>query len=293
MNDDTLKRWRFLSESLQPMTLPSVVDVGANPLDDPPYKPLLDLGLCRVHGFEPQPQAFAKLQAIKGDLESYTNAAVGDGGTHSLNIYHGSGLSSLFTLDSDAMDFLGRAKRPARLLEKIEVETQRLDDVEDIEGIDLLKIDVQGAEKMIFQHGGQKLSQAVAVVTELRFYPLYEGEPLLDEQISTLSELGFRFHKFLFIKSQMVSNSQKLTLKQRRVSSQALDGDAVFVRDLRDPSVVSSRQLKALAMLADAVFESYDMALHCLDHLVTRGELSPEIVKTYVDLLPADLRKDG
>ncbi len=292
MMHEARKRWTFLSDAMQLEAVPSIVDVGANPLDDPPYKPLLELGLCRVHGFEPQPEAFSKLQTLKGDFESYTNAAVGDGEAHSLNIYQGSGLSSLFNLDSESRAFLGRAKGPARLVEKIRVKTQRLDDVEDIEQIDLLKIDVQGAEKMIFQHGAQKLSKAVAVVTELRFYPLYEEEPLLDEQISILSKLGFRFHKFLFIKSQMVSNSQKDILRQRRLSSQALDGDAVFVRDLRDPKVVSNSQLKTLALLADAVFESYDLTLHCLDQLITRRELSPETVNQYVDLLPSDLRRD-
>jgi FkbM family methyltransferase len=291
MTDETRKRWLFLYDSLKPQVPPSIVDIGANPLDDPPYKPLLDLGLCRVHGFEPQPEAFGKLMAMKGDLESYTNAAVGDGKEHSLNIYHGSGLSSLFDLDPDAMTFLGRAKRPARLIEKIQVKTQRLDDIEDIDHIDLLKIDVQGAEKMIFQNGAEKVSRAVAVVTELRFYPLYENEPLLDEQISVLSNMGFRLHKFLFIKNQLVANSQKDRLRPRKVSSQVLDGDAVFVRDLRDPKSVSNSQLESLALLADAVFESYDLALHCLDQLVSRGELSPEMPSKYVDLLPSELRR--
>jgi FkbM family methyltransferase len=291
MIDDKQKRWTFLYDSMKFQVPPTIVDIGANPLDDPPYKPLMDLGLCHVHGFEPQPEAFDKLMAVKGNLESYTNAAVGDGEVHSLNVYHGSGLSSLFSLDAEAMAFLGRAKRPARLLERFEVKTLRLDDINEIEHMDLLKIDVQGAEKLIFQNGEKKLSQAVAVVTELRFYPLYEEEPLLDEQISVLSNQGFRLHKFLFIKSQMVSNSQKDKLRPRKISSQVLDGDAVFVKDLRDPKAVSNSQLRALAILADAVFESYDLVLHCLDQLVSRGELPPEIPGKYTDLLPLDLRR--
>ena len=44
-----------------------VVDIGANPIDgDPPYRRLLDSGLCRVTGFEPQPQALADLRRQAG-----------------------------------------------------------------------------------------------------------------------------------------------------------------------------------------------------------------------------------
>ena len=292
MSAQALERWQFLHEALAAENLPMVMDVGANPLDDPPYKPLLDARLCRVHGFEPQPEAFARLQADAGELESYTNAAVGDGAEHKLNVYRSSGLTSFYDLDSKAIDFLGRGKRPARLVEQVAVETRRLDDVVDIEHFDLLKIDVQGAEKMIFQNGAKKLSQAVAVITELRLYPLYEDEPLLNEEMALLSDLGFRFHKFQFIKSQMVANSQKDRLRTRRIGSQALDADGIFVRDLRDADRITDVQLKALAMLADAVFESFDLTLHCIDLLCSRGALPATAAASYVDLLPAELRKD-
>ncbi|MEM1075092.1 MAG: FkbM family methyltransferase [Pseudomonadota bacterium] len=292
MTARTAHRWRFLMDAVAMEGLPSVVDVGANPLDDPPYKPLLEAGLCKVHGFEPQKEAFDNLVSQKGEMESYTNAALGDGDSHELNIYGGSGLTSFYEIDTQAMDFLGRAKRPARRVETVAVQTKRLDDVAEIEQIDLLKIDVQGAEDMIFKGGKSKLSQAVAVITELRLYPLYHQEPMLDIETATLANLGFAMHKFLFIKNQMVSNSQKDRLRTRRIGSQALDGDCVFVRDLRDPAAVSAHQLKALSLLSDAVFESYDLALHCLDMLVQRGLVAPGIPSAYVDLLPEELRKN-
>ena len=47
--------------------LVEVVDVGANPIEgDAPYKGLLQAGLCRVTGFEPQEAALAELKALKG-----------------------------------------------------------------------------------------------------------------------------------------------------------------------------------------------------------------------------------
>ena len=45
----------------------AVVDIGANPIDgDPPYRLLLDTGLCTVTGFEPQRQALAELHKLAG-----------------------------------------------------------------------------------------------------------------------------------------------------------------------------------------------------------------------------------
>lgn len=285
-------RWHFLAGCLEATQSPVVVDIGANPLDAPPYKPLLDAGLCAVHGFEPQDEAFKRLQETKGPNETYENSAVGDGRAHSFNVYRQSGLSSIFSLDMSAVRFLGRNERRAERLEKLSVTTTRLDDVDAIKHIDLLKIDVQGAEALIFENGLKKLADSVAVITELRFFPLYEHEPLLDVQISILSELGLRFHKLMFVKGQQVQNSQSHRLKTRALASQALDGDAVFVRDLRQPENVSNDQLRALALLADATFESYDLTLHCLDLLVERGLLEPDIPAHYVTLLPAKVLRN-
>ena len=61
---------------------------------------------------------------------------------------------------------------------------------------------------------------------------------------------------------------------------------------LRPAAHAYAHQLKALSLLSDAVFESYDLALHCLDMLVQRGLVAPGIPSAYVDLLPEELRKN-
>lgn len=44
-----------------------VVDIGANPIDgSPPYAALLKAGNADVVGFEPNPEALAKLNEMKG-----------------------------------------------------------------------------------------------------------------------------------------------------------------------------------------------------------------------------------
>lgn len=281
-------RWQFLAENLQLERLTNVVDIGANPLGDPPYRDYLDAKLCRVFGFEPQAEAFTKLQNTKSPLETYFQHAVGSGQDHKLNVYRESGLSSFFELDMETVKFLGRSIRAAKLQQQVSISTRRLDDIENL-SIDLLKIDVQGSEPTIFDNGQEKLRNAVAVITELRFFPLYYGEQLQDAQITRLADLGLMFHKMLFTKSKMVDNSQSSRLRARALRTQAIDGDAVFVKDLRKPERFSNEQLGHLALISDAVFASYDLSLRCLDLLVERGVVNKILPNEYVGYLPSNV----
>jgi FkbM family methyltransferase len=57
--------------------------------------------------------------------------------------------------------------------------------------IDLIKIDVQGLEHLVIKGGGNTLSRAKAVFTEVSFRPLYEGSSLFHEIHQMLTALGF------------------------------------------------------------------------------------------------------
>lgn len=280
------ERWQYLKNRL-PLGRPTnVLDIGANPLEEPAYKPLMAAGHARVHGFEPQPEAFAALEAEKGPMEVYYPHAVGDGRPVEFHIYAQSGLSSTLTLDEGSLKFLGRSRRAAQLKSAMTVDTKRLDEIKALPQADLLKIDVQGAEAQIMEHGPETLKNVMAVITELRFYPLYSEEGRTDRQLKTLGDMGLIFHKHLFVKSKMIENSRGHRLRKRLLRTQAIDGDAVFVRDLREPEGVASEQIAHLAMLADAVFQSYDLAVHCMDILVVRGELEDSVIDGYVDRMP-------
>src|SRR5258708_16822770 len=86
-------RWANL---VHPDRLTSVVDIGANPFDgDTPYKAMLQRRICRLVGFDPQPDALTRLNAAKSDLETYLPYAIGDGEDHSLKMCRGIGFASL------------------------------------------------------------------------------------------------------------------------------------------------------------------------------------------------------
>ena len=135
----------------------AVVDVGANPIDgDPPYKAMLSKGLCDVIGFEPQLDALEKLKEKKGPRERYLPYAVGDGQTHTLHICQTSGMTSLLEPDPRGLDLFPEFQTWGTVKHKQQVSTVRFDEISEIERVDLLKIDVQGAELSVFKSGRKK-----------------------------------------------------------------------------------------------------------------------------------------
>ena len=281
-------RAHVLHDLLAPKRLTRIVDVGANPLDVPPYATLKEMGLCEIWGFEPQEDAYWKLTADSQDNETYLPYAVGGGGTETLHICKGDGFTSLLRPNADFIKLMGRWPNQMRVTEVQTIPTRRLDDIAELPDFDLLKIDVQGSETVVFQNAREKLRAASAIISEVAMIPLYEGQPLLDAQMRELSTQGFAFHKFLFLKSYMVGGEASSALRPRRNKSQAVDGDAVFLRNLVALDNTESERLKHLAILADAVFHSPDVALLALDRLATRGLITRSALDRYVGLLPAD-----
>ncbi len=285
----TGERAVFLAELLAPERLTRIVDIGANPLDTPPYAALRAHGLCEIWGFEPQEAAFAKLMADKRENETYLPYAIGSGRKESLYLCKGDGFTSLLRPNADFMKLMGKWPGMMRVEKVVPVETRRLDDIDEIPEFDLLKIDVQGSESAIFSHGKAKLASAVAVISEVAMIPLYEGQPLLDVQMRELGSQGFWFHKFIFLKSYMVGGEAVAQLRPRRNKNQAVDGDAVFLRDLMRLEDSPNERLKHLAILADSVFERPDLAVLALELLTAREVIGRADVARYIDLLPPEL----
>ena len=80
--------------------------------------------------------------------------------------------------------------------ERIKIPTIRLDDVDEIKNIDYLKIDIQGGELEVFKNGVNLLKNCLVIHTEVKFLPMYEGQPLFSEVELFLRELGFVFTVF-------------------------------------------------------------------------------------------------
>lgn len=285
MSEDT-RRLTTLAEALRPARLTRIVDVGANPINRPPYQPLRDAGLCEVWGFEPQPDAFARLTAAGAPREHYLPHAVGDGGPATLHVCASEGFTSLLTPNRATLDYLDRWHRAMTVTQTLPVETRRLDDLDELPRPDLLKIDVQGGEAAVFRHARATLSDAVAVITEVAFVPLYEGQPLYHDQAAILHGYGFLLAHFQFLKRRAVGSPLMRHLHWKRHQGQVIDGDAVFVRSLLDPAAWSDEQLRHLALVADGAMGSFDLVVKALSLLIARGVLTEDAVTPYLRLIP-------
>lgn len=269
------KRLRLLHELLEPERLIEIVDVGANPSSEPDYQRLYAAGYARVTGFEPQEVAFEALEPMQSGTARFFPFAVGDGTARELKVCKSSGFTSLLEPNVKTFDFLGRYHRAGRVLERIEMPTERLDDIEGLGQVDFLKIDIQGGEVDVFNNGRNVLGSCTAVMTEVAFVPLYEDQPMIDTQIAVMREHGFHLHKFMFVKSiPMSSKLAGASLPRKTSRNQLIDGDAVFIRDLYDLGDLPDERLKHLALLADGCFRSPDLAVRCLSLMVERGTIA-------------------
>ncbi|OBH70335.1 FkbM family methyltransferase [Mycobacterium mantenii] len=274
-----------LQALLNPERLTEVVDVGANMIDgEPPYMPLLIAGLCRVTGFEPQEDALHQLLAQKGPNERYLPYVVGDGEARTLKICRGKGLTSLFEPDPSRLSLFGVLEPLGQVLERVPVQTCRLDDVLEIQHLDFLKIDIQGGELAAFRGGRVKLAEAVVIQTEISFVTLYKDQPWLGDIDLELRGQGFVPHGFVDMKPWRISSAFAGEIPWDG-SNQLLEADIVYVRDFANAESMSDEQLKQLALISHYCYGSVDLTLRCVMLLEQRRALASEAQQRYLRLL--------
>ncbi|ASM74409.1 MULTISPECIES: FkbM family methyltransferase [Roseobacteraceae] len=273
-----------LHDMLKPARLTEVVDIGANPIDgSPPYKPMLDAGLCRVTGFEPQEQALARLQREKSDNERYLPYAIGDGNTHTLKICRASGMTSLFEPDPATLSLFEVLAPFGEVVERVKMPTRKLDDVAEIGALDFLKIDIQGGELAVFQSGKSKLAQSVVIQVEVSFVTLYKDQPGMGEIDVELRKQGFMPHCFAAIKKWPIAPCV-VDNTPRKALNQLLEADIVYVRNFSQPNQFDDEQLKHLALIAHHCYSSFDLALRCVMLLEQRGVLPTGAQQLYMEV---------
>jgi FkbM family methyltransferase len=264
----------------------SVVDIGSNPTDGtiaPPYAGILANELCSVIGFEPHEPSLKKLREDAGKLETYFPYVVGTGKPGVMHVYECIGLSSMLELDPVRLPLLNlHQELLGQLRQEIPTTTVRLDDIVEIEHIDYLKIDIQGGEWDVFEHGRNKLADAVAIHTEVSLFPLYKRQPLFSDIDVLLREMGFVFHCFDDVKRwpiapAVIDEDPKTPLRQ------TVEADVVYVRDWTKP--MAAEQWKMLAAIAHHVYRSYDLALRAIVMLAKVGKLPATAPEDYANLL--------
>ncbi|GMA20910.1 FkbM family methyltransferase [Arsenicicoccus piscis] len=268
-----------LIDLLGPKRLTEVVDIGANPLEDePPYLAMLRDGLCRVTGFEPQQEALERLRSAAGELERYLPYAIGDGGSHTLHVCASSGFSSLYEPDPAQLELLVDFPRLATVVERVTLPTTRLDDVHEIEWMDHLKIDVQGAELMVFCGGRSRLAQTTTIQVEVGFHRLYRDQPTFADVDLELREQGFVPQGFVTTKTWPIAPVQWADPDEER-ARQLVEADVLYVRDLTRLDRLDDEQLRHLALVTHEVYDQRGVALRAVRELVRRNVVPVEAEK--------------
>lgn len=129
-----------------------------------------------------------------------------------------------------------------------------------IDSVDFIKIDIQGAELDVFRGGPETLDDVVAIVSEVEFIHHYIDQPLFGDVCAFLAEKKLMFHKFLrtggrALKPIVLGNDPNLPV-------QYIWSDAVFIKDLfKIPSLPDDKLLK-LGLLA-FLYGSPDVTYFC------------------------------
>jgi FkbM family methyltransferase len=245
-----------------------IVDVGASPIEGKPiYQPVLDQGGYRLTGFEPNPVMYQKLLEDPHPKWTFLPYALGDGGDTILNICSAPGMSSLFEPDMDLLGNFHGFEEWSKVIDRQPMSTRRLDDIDEVQDIDFIKLDVQGSELAVLQNAMVKLKHAQVIHVETLFVPFYKNQPLFGDIDLILRKAGFLFHKF----GPLVSRIIKPLLLNNDIykgMSQVLWSDAVYVRPFNRFADLEPDELLKIARILHDVYGSYDLvqlALTCYD----------------------------
>jgi FkbM family methyltransferase len=210
---------KFSRESLikslidQSASRPVVLDVGGHKGESVRFLRRLFPGAV-IHSFEPSPASFAELQSLGDELTHCHNLALSDVDGivefFSNDISH---TNSVFRVNPQSRDSLFFAEHrrsgagtPERMFNRqMQVPAARLASFcaqQGIEHVDLLKLDVQGAERRILDGGGEVLRHTDSIILEIMLFDYYEHQGSFLQIESVLHPLGFR----LFSISEISNN---------------------------------------------------------------------------------------
>ena len=236
-----------------------VVDVGAQALanEDHVYGPLRRLGVpLRVIGFEPQSSHAAARRSMDGGESLILEAFIGDGGVHRFYPASTAASSSLFPLDRSAcgavVSLANLRDRPGE-----EVATAALDHfLQDVEAVDFLKLDIEGAELMALRGAADVLSRTAVVQAETAFTAFRQGQPLFADVDTHLRATGFglmRLHAPAMRAAVTPSGAQG--------ADRLMWADAVF---FAEEARAADRTLLVQAILASGIYGMHTVAERAL-----------------------------
>jgi FkbM family methyltransferase len=255
----------------------TLFEIGALQIEnqkEPFYELLEYFPSSKVIGFEIEEEVCKKMNAKARDGIKFYPYALGEANEkRKLYVTQHPMCCSLYK-PNEALISLYNNFEVAYLKHEIEIETISLDyfvKKYEIEKIDFIKIDVQGAELDIFKGGKKSLSSVLQIVCEVEFIAHYENQPLFGDVCNFLSQYDLMFNKFLGLAGR--SLKPVIINKNPNIASQHIWSDAVFIHHVQKMQNLSDERLLKLSLLA-CVYGSFDLTFYCLAHYDKRHSSS-------------------
>ncbi|HYE61568.1 MAG TPA: FkbM family methyltransferase [Phycisphaerales bacterium] len=248
-----------------------IIDVGAMILAGATneYQPLVQQGVGHVVGFEPIPEECEKLNRTCGKNQRFLPYFIGDGNSAEFKQCTAPFTSSLLEPNLPLLRRFNQLEEITTPIKRSSVNTRRLDDIPEITGMDLLKIDVQGAELDVLRGGERLLKNAVVVQTEVEFLPMYISQPLFADIDAELRRQGFCIHIMGEGQGRCFKPLAPAGDPGRRIN-QVMWADAVYIKDFMRFRDLSPEQLLKLAVIVNDCYHSHDLAAYALQHYDAR-----------------------
>lgn len=263
-----------------------IMDVGAAAIAEVPiYKPLLELGLGHLHAFEGDDRQIDAIKQAYGDRATVHQEFLFDGSMQKLHVASAaSGMTSLLKPRQAALKFFNGFESFGAIEKIADVQTSKLDDLNTLPRIDLLKMDIQGAELTVLQNGMEKLADCVAVQLEVSHVCLYENQPSFGDVDVWMRSQGYAPHKFLDVKRWSIAPTI-FNNNFRVPGNQLLESDIVYIRDPLALEKLTDVQVQKMAVISHYCLQSYDLCVFTLLELIKRGHLPDGHHLTYLQEL--------
>ena len=261
-----------------------IVDVGSQELatEEDVYAPLRRAAPAEVIGFDPFAQAAAgeRVSVSRPDgakVYTYPNV-VADGNPATLHVNRYDPTSSIFPSNLKLAAQFGLLAAALETVETREFSSMRLDDILPDVQVDFLKIDVQGAARLVLANAPRVLSKTLVCHVAVEFAPVYDGEPLFADVDACLREAGFCFVDFYNLGRQRYVSFES---SPRRAfhRGRTLWGDCIYIRSLDDPDALTVDELFRTALVVHACYNKQDLAAELLRRIDDRkcrsGQGSP------------------
>lgn len=277
--------WSFFDFLGEPDCTLTILDIGAAMADAPSYQPLLDKRRARLIGFEPDVDACQRLKDHYGAPHRFFPYFLGDGLPAVFHETNWGPTGSLFEPNVPLLEkfhLLGELTVPVA---QHSVATTRLDDIREINDVDFIKIDCQGAELAIFQNASRALNDAVLIQTEVSFVESYKRQPMFSDVDAFLRKNGFQFHDLLGFGERpfkpLLNPHHASANPLLRTFRQRLWADVYYVKDWMHLDKLAPGKLKRMAALLHDIVESYDLAYLVLQALDKQmgSDIAPEYLR--------------